>query len=68
MHASQTMKPLNHKETIKHLILPHELKQEHKTRFNNLKVLKVAHKQFTWNGYEITCMGMYGGHIGKTLV
>ena len=30
MHASQSVKPPNHEETIKHLILPHELKQEHK--------------------------------------
>ena len=33
-----------------------------------MKVLKVAHKKFTWNGYEIPCMGSYGVHIGKTLV
>jgi hypothetical protein len=34
------------KETIKHSVLPHELKQGHKTG-NILKVLKVAHEQFT---------------------
>ena len=47
MHASQSVKPPNHEETIKHLILPHELKQEHKTGLVILKILKVAHKQFT---------------------
>ena len=33
-----------------------------------MKVLKVAHEKFTWNGREIPCMGRYGGHIGITLV
>ena len=32
------------KEIIKHTILPHELKQEHKTGLIILKVLKVAHE------------------------
>ena len=40
MHASQSVKPPNHEETIKHLILPHELKLEHKTRFNNFEGFK----------------------------
>ena len=57
-----------HEEIIKHLILPHELKQEHKTRFNNFEGLKVAHKQFTWSGSVISHIGMYGVHIWKTLV
>ena len=33
-----------------------------------MKVLKVAHEQFTWNGRKIPCMGRYGVHIGITLV
>ena len=44
-------------------LLPHELKQEHKTRFNNFEGLTVAHKQFTWSGGEIPHIGRYGGHI-----
>ena len=47
MHDSQGVKPYKHEKTINHLILPHELKQEHKTGLIVLKVLKVAHKQFT---------------------
>ena len=26
----------------------------------------VAHEQFTWNGYKIPCIGIYGIHIGIT--
>ena len=47
MHASQVVKPFNMKKIINHLTLPHELKQEHKIGVIILKVLKVAHKQFT---------------------
>ena len=43
-------------------LLPHELKQEHKTGLIVLKVLKVAHEQFTWSGGEIPHIGRYGGH------
>ena len=46
-------------------LLPHELKQEHKTGLIVLKVLKVAHKQFTWSGGEIPHIGRYGGHKWK---
>ena len=42
--------------------LPHELKQEHTTGLAVLKVLKVAHEQFTWSGGEIPHVGRYGGH------
>ena len=69
MHASQGVKPYKHEKTIKHLILPHELKQEHKTCIIIiLKVLKVAHKNFTWSGGEIPHVCRYGGHIWQTLV
>ena len=47
---------------IKHPILPHELKQEHKTCLIVLKVLKVAHEIFTWNGRKYHMIGRYGGH------
>ena len=47
MHAIQGVKPNKHEKTIKHSILPHELKQEDKTGLIILKVLKVAHEQFT---------------------
>ena len=30
-----------------------------------MKVLKIAHKQFTWSRGEIPHVGMYGGHIYK---
>ena len=53
------------KEIINHPILPHELKQEHKTGLIVLKVLKVAHEQFTWSGGEIPRIGRYGGHKWK---
>ena len=44
-------------------LLPHELKQEHKTGLIILKLLKVTHEQFTWSGGEIPHIGRYGGHI-----
>jgi len=47
---------------IKHPILPHELKQEHKTGLIILKVLKVAHEIFTWSGRKYHMVGRYGGH------
>ena len=50
------------KETIKHPMLPHELKQEHKTGLIVLKVLKVAHEVFTWSGRKYHIIGRYGGH------
>ena len=55
------------KETMKDSILPHELKQEHKTGIIVivLKVLKVAHKQFTWSGGEIPHIGRYVETFGK---
>ena len=46
-------------------LLPHELKQEHKIGLIVLKVLKVAHEQFTWSGGEIPHIGRYGGHKWK---
>ena len=45
------------KEIIKHPILSHELKQEHKTGFIVLKVLKVAHETFTWSGRKYHIVG-----------
>ena len=54
---------IKHENTIKNLILPHELKQEHKTCLIILKVLKVTHEQFTWSGDEIPHIDRYGGHI-----
>ena len=48
---------------MRHLILPRELKQEHKTYLIILKILKVARKKFTWNGGEIPHIGRYGGNI-----
>ena len=68
MHSSHGVKPYKHEKRIKHLILPHELKQEHKTGLIILKVLKVAHMKFTWSGGEIQHIGRYGGHIWQTLV
>ena len=40
-------------DIINSKLLPHELKQEHKTSLIILKVLKVAHEKFTWRGGEI---------------
>ena len=56
---------MKHEEIIKHLILPHELKHEHKTRFNNFECFKGSTQPIylEWLG-----MGRYGVHIGKTLV
>ena len=44
-----TLEVINHERMINHLILPHDLKQEQKTGIivMVLKVLKVAHNQFT---------------------
>ena len=57
MHASQSVKTPNHEEIIKHLILPHELKQEHKTRFNNFEGFKGSTRAIylEWQGNN-----MYG--------
>ena len=49
------------KEIMKHPILPHELKQEHKTGLIVLKVLKVAHEIFTWSGRKYKIIVRYGG-------
>ena len=55
-------------DIINSKLLPHELKQEHKTSLIILKVLKVAHEQFTWSGGEIPHIDRYGGHIWQTLL
>ena len=43
------------------LLLPHELKNRD-TKRKILKVLKVAHENFTWSGKEIPHVGRCGGH------
>ena len=33
-----------------------------------MKVLKIAHENFTWSGKEIPYVGRYGGHKWQRLV
>ena len=43
------IKLVQYEKIMNYLLLPHELKQRHKTGII-LKVFKVAHEKFTWSG------------------
>ena len=52
-------------DIVNFLLLPHELKAKTQKQ-DILKVLKVAHDKFTWNGGGIPYVGRYSGLSWKT--
>ena len=47
-------------------LLPHELKNRGTKWEVFWENLKVINDKFTWNGLQISCVGIYGGRFGKT--
>ena len=62
MHASQSVKPNKHERYNKAFNTSSWAKTRTQKRVIILKVLKVAHEQFTSSGGEIPHIGRHGGH------